>query len=54
MGVQEMDGNSEIRAFYTAEKIGWTDKLSVLMPRLDEYLPTNFDDDQQAVEELGA
>jgi hypothetical protein len=54
MGVQELDGNSEIRAFYTAEKIGWTDKLSVLMPRLDEYLPTNFDDDQQAIEELGA
>jgi len=54
MGVQELDGNSEIRAFYTAEKIGWTDKLSVLMPRLDEYLPTNFEDDQQANEEIGA
>jgi len=54
MGIHELDGNSEIRAFYTAEKIGWTDKLSVLMPRMSEYLPTNFDDDQQAAEELRA
>jgi len=52
MGIQELDGNNEIKTFYTAEKIGWTDKLSILMPRIDDYLISSPIDDQQSAEEL--
>lgn len=44
MGIQELDANTEVKAFYTAEKIGWTDKLSVLLPRIEEYLSANVSD----------
>ena len=44
MGIQELDANTEVKAFYTAEKIGWTDKLSVLLPRIEEFLSANVSD----------
>ena len=44
MGIQELDANTEVKAFYTAEKIGWTDKLTVLLPRIEEFLSANVSD----------